>query len=165
MSRFFRVILLVALGATLVSCSKFRTYSGPEITRVVVLKGVRQMHLFHNETVIVSYPIELGFTPIGAKQEEGDGRTPEGRYYVDRKNPDSEYHLSVGINYPDEADIARAEEAGIDPGRDIFIHGGPVKAKDRGRPDWTAGCIAVTNREIEDIYAMLQIGTPVDIYP
>jgi murein L,D-transpeptidase YafK len=132
---------------------------------VLVFKGSRVMYLMHGNEALAAYPVNLGFTPDGHKQRRNDGRTPEGSYIIDRKNPDSEYHLSLGISYPDEHDRAAAQEAGDDPGGDIFIHGGPTRRADRGKPDWTAGCIAVTDRQIEDIYAMVRLGTPIDIYP
>ena len=163
-----RAILLVLLVFGFVglsSCSKFKTYDGPEVTRVLVFKDARAMYLMHHDTVLESYAIDLGFAPVGHKEEQGDGKTPEGSYIIDRKNPESEFHLSLGISYPDVNDQEVAKEAGNDPGGDIFIHGGPTRASDRGRPDWTAGCIAVSNREIEDIYAMVNIGTPIDILP
>lgn len=163
-----RTLLLVVLAFSLFglsSCSKFKTYDGPEVTRILVFKESRAMFLMHHDTVLASYPIDLGFAPTGPKEERGDGKTPEGSYIIDRKNPESEFHLSLGISYPDVNDQEVAQEAGTDPGGDIFIHGGPTKARDRGRPDWTAGCIAVSDREIEDIYAMVNIGTPIDIVP
>jgi lipoprotein-anchoring transpeptidase ErfK/SrfK len=88
---------------------------------------------------------------------------PEGRYIVDRRNPKSQFHLSVGISYPDAEDIARARARGVDPGGDIFIHGAPNGQRRPPRGDWTAGCIAVKNREIEEIYSMVATGTVVDI--
>ncbi|MEM7723501.1 MAG: L,D-transpeptidase family protein, partial [Pseudomonadota bacterium] len=109
------------------------------------------------------YEIELGFAPEHHKQIEGDGRTPEGRYYIDRRNPNSAFYLSLGISYPNAADIAAAEALGESPGGDIFIHGTP-RAFAR-QDDWTIGCIAVTNREMREIYAMVQDGTVIDIYP
>ncbi len=112
-----------------------------------------------------TYPIGLGFAPEGHKQFEGDGRTPEGSYAIDRRNPDSLFHLSIGISYPNEADIAFAEAQGRSPGKDIFIHGGPRRGIDPVNVrDWTAGCISVTDRQIEEIYAMVRDGTPIDIY-
>ena len=108
--------------------------------------------------------IDLGFAPAGHKQVEGDGKTPEGTYLIDRRNPNSDFHLSIGISYPNARDIARAMAAGQDPGGDIFIHGQPNKSRGEG-PDWTAGCISVTNREMEDIYAMVTDGTPITIRP
>jgi lipoprotein-anchoring transpeptidase ErfK/SrfK len=101
--------------------------------------------------------------PKGHKRMRGDGRTPEGRYIVDRRNPKSQFHLSVGISYPDAEDIARARARGVDPGGDIFIHGAPNGQRRPPRGDWTAGCIAVKNREIEEIYSMVATGTVVDI--
>jgi murein L,D-transpeptidase YafK len=163
-----RAILLVLsmLGALgLASCSKFKTYDGPEVTRVLVFKESRTMYLMHGDTPLAAHQINLGFAPEGDKERQGDGRTPEGSYIINRKNPDSAYHLSLGINYPDDADREAAAEAGDDPGGDIFIHGGPTEPRDRNRPDWTAGCIAVTDREIEDIYAMVNVGTPIEIFP
>lgn len=160
--------LIIALSLTFVvaSCgqSKFRRYNGPEVTQVVVSKSNRKMHLLNHRKVLKTYDVGLGFMPEGHKQFEGDGKTPEGAYMIDRRNPNSNYHLSVGISYPNEQDKAFALEQGKLPGGDIFIHGYTgFKGKNRG--DWTAGCIAVTNREMEDIYAMVNDGTPVRILP
>ncbi|SIO49218.1 L,D-transpeptidase catalytic domain [Rhodovulum sp. ES.010] len=144
--------------------SKFKSYHGPDVTRVVVMKGQRQLFLMHHDTVLRTYRIGLGFAPEGDKKYEGDGRTPEGRYYIDRRNPDSDFHLSLGISYPNARDIAEARALGKSPGGDIFIHGRTWKSSGKG-PDWTAGCISVGNREIEDIYAMVRDGTVIDIFP
>jgi len=163
-----RVITKRAMGlgmlAFLAGCSsKFLTYRGPEVTRVVVYKEMRRMYLLNGKKVLRSYRIDLGFAPTGDKFISGDGRTPEGYYTIDRRNPNSQFHLSLGIDYPNERDIAEAKAMGADPGGDIFIHG-------RGRPDgflirdWTWGCIAVTNDEMEEIYAMVRDGTPIAIY-
>ncbi|MBA84101.1 MAG: hypothetical protein CML60_11670 [Rhodobacteraceae bacterium] len=159
----FLMIGLILIG--LAGCSsKFRSYHGPEVTRVVVLKEDRRMHLLHHEKVLKSYDMGLGFAPEGHKRFEGDGKTPEGHYVIDRRNPNSEFHLSVGISYPNPLDRARANASGKSPGGDIFIHGKPKKYRNAGR-DWTAGCIAVSNREMEQIYAMVKNGTPISIYP
>ncbi|HHS94867.1 MAG TPA: hypothetical protein ENK63_05990 [Rhodobacterales bacterium] len=163
--RVFLVVLAMLGLFGLASCSKFKTYDGPEVTRVLVYKEARVMYLMHHDTALASYPINLGFAPNGDKVRRNDGKTPEGSYSINRKNPDSSYHLSLGISYPDDEDRKSAREAGDDPGGDIFIHGGPTERRDRGKADWTAGCIAVTNREIEDIYAMVKVGTPIEIYP
>ncbi|GAA5076469.1 L,D-transpeptidase family protein [Roseibacterium beibuensis] len=152
--------LFLALGA---GCSRFMEYDGPEVTRVEVHKSERFLVLYHHEEILEAMPIELGFAPEGHKAQEGDGRTPEGEYVIDRRNPDSEYYLSIGISYPNAEDIAAAEEAGVSPGGDIFIHGTPREF--RGDEDWTAGCIAVTNREMRRIYAMVEDGTPIIIHP
>lgn len=145
--------------------SKFRSYDGPPVTQVVVEKGDRQMFLLSGKTVLKAYDIGLGFQPIGHKLYEGDGRTPEGIYFIDRLNPNSQYHLSLGISYPDPTDKARAMMLGQHPGGDIMIHGrGPYGIKQNAR-DWTAGCIAVNDDEIEEIFAMVKTGVPVVIYP
>ncbi|EDM73144.1 ErfK/YbiS/YcfS/YnhG family protein [Roseobacter sp. AzwK-3b] len=155
-------LLLVALTAC--SGSKFRTYNGPEVTRIIVNKGEREMHLLHHGRVLRSFDIHLGFAPEGHKQVEGDGKTPEGEYFIDRRNPNSSFHLSIGISYPNEMDVARAASMGMSPGGDIFIHGAPQTVR-RHRPDWTEGCIAVTDKEMEIIYAMVKDGTPITINP
>ncbi len=161
----FRSFLALFALAVLSGCagSKFQTYNGPEVTNVLVFKEERVMHLLHYDQILRSYEFELGFAPNGDKDQEGDGRTPEGTYFVDRRNPNSDFHLSIGINYPNEEDIAEAEALGVDPGGDIFIHGTPRKF--RRQDDWTWGCIAVTNREMEEIYAMVRDGTQVNIFP
>jgi murein L,D-transpeptidase YafK len=156
----FLVLGLAACGGN----SKFRTYNGPAVTKVVVYKGARKMQMFHNDRVLKTYDISLGFAAAGHKQFEGDGKTPEGAYFIDRRNPRSRYHLSLGISYPNLADIAFAESQGKEPGGEIFIHG---KTGYRGdnNGDWTFGCIAVPDRKMEDIYAMVRDGTPIYIYP
>ena len=153
---------LVALGAC--SSSKFKRYNGPQVTYVIVNKGDRRMYLMHHDKVLESYDIKLGFAPVGHKVYEGDGRTPEGIYMIDRRNPNSRFHLSIGINYPNEMDRARAEALGKSPGGDIFIHGQKT-AKDKNRSDWTWGCISVSNDEMEEIYAMVGDNTPIALNP
>ncbi|MDT1060685.1 L,D-transpeptidase family protein [Paracoccus sp. CPCC 101403] len=145
--------------------SKFKSYNGPPVTQVVVKKGERKMYMVSGTQVIASYDVNLGNQPVGAKQFEGDGKTPEGMYFIDRKNPRSRYHLSVGISYPAAKDIAYAASMGLRPGGDIMIHGLGPDGRMLNRPDWTAGCIAVNDEEIEDIFAMLNTGVPVFIYP
>jgi murein L,D-transpeptidase YafK len=159
-----RILALTLLCLALVAgCSRFATYNGPEVTRIEVHKSSRTMYLFHHDEVLESYEFELGFAPVGDKQVQGDGRTPEGSYIIDRRNPNSAYYLSIGISYPNEEDIAEAEALGQSPGGDIFIHGTtrPFRRVD----DWTAGCIAVSNRDMRQIYAMVQDGTAIDLYP
>lgn len=161
----FLSLLLLPLMLLLSACGEppIPTYTGPEVTRIVVLKGARQMYLMHHDEVLESYEFELGFAPEGDKQVEGDGRTPEGRYTIDRRNPNSNFYLSIGISYPNEQDIAEAEALGQSPGGDIFIHGTPRPF--RGREDWTVGCIAVSNAEMRQIYSMVNLGTVIDIFP
>lgn len=160
-----RLLLIFVVAFGLSACSsKFKTYDGPEVTRIYVLKGERRMLLMNNDKTLKDYRIGLGFAPFGDKQFEGDGRTPEGEYFIDRRNPDSRYHLSIGISYPAPHDIAEARALGVSPGGDIFIHG-RGKFYQKGREDWTAGCIAVKDEEIEDIYAMVRDGTPITVLP
>jgi len=164
---FSRRKLLLATGAAaaVAGCGggpRFKTYNGPEVTRIQVQKADRKMYLLHQSEVLRGYDVELGFAPVGDKKVEGDGKTPEGRYLIDRRNPRSSFHLSLGISYPNEDDIAEAAALGQSPGGDIFIHGRSNRRGPRG-PDWTAGCISVDNKEIEDIYAMVQLGTVIDI--
>lgn len=144
--------------------SKFRSYDGPAVTQILIIKGDRVMHLLNGRQALKTYKVDLGFDPVGPKQVEGDGRTPEGLYRIDRRNPNSTYHLSLGISYPNAADIAKAEAMGKDPGGDIFIHGEARKDWGKiGTPDWTAGCISVTDDEMEEVYAMVRDGTPIFI--
>jgi murein L,D-transpeptidase YafK len=161
----FSLMLPVVTGLS--ACSKpaprFLSYDGPDVTQIYVAKDRRRMYLLNGADVLASYDVGLGFTPEGHKAESGDGRTPEGLYFIDRRNPNSAYHLSIGISYPNAADRAAAEAAGVEPGGDIFIHGTAANGA-RGR-DWTAGCIAVTDEEMEQIYAMVQDGTPIYITP
>jgi murein L,D-transpeptidase YafK len=154
------------LGIGLGGCapSKFKRYNGPEVTRIVVQKSQRRMYLLHHDKVLESYAIDLGYAPVGTKQFEGDGKTPEGSYIIDRRNPNSDFHLSLGISYPTPEDVERAREVGKKAGGDIFIHGGP-RRQDRSGPDWTHGCISVSDREVEQIYAMVRDGTQIDINP
>ncbi|MBK0326060.1 L,D-transpeptidase family protein [Rhodobacteraceae bacterium F11138] len=157
--RVFGLGAMAALATTGCSTSsKFKTYNGPEVTSIVVNKGARRMYLLHDEKILRDYKFDLGFAPVGHKQFRGDGKTPEGTYLVDRHNPRSAYHLSVGISYPNARDLAFARSMGKEAGGDIFIHGQPNNSKAKGR-DWTAGCIAVRNHEIEEIYAMVNRGT------
>jgi len=122
------------------------------------------MLLLSGDAVVRQYRVALGREPVGRKQQEGDGRTPEGRYTVDRRNPRSNYHLSLRLSYPNEADRVRAREAGVSPGGDIMIHG-LKPGVDHPATDWTEGCIAVTDREMEEIWELVTDGTGVEIYP
>lgn len=132
---------------------------------IVIWKKRRKMVLFNQSTPIKEYSIRLGFNPIGHKIREGDGRTPEGKYLIDRVNLNSQYHRSLGISYPNDKDKAIAKTRGFDPGGEIFIHGGPRKNWFFNFfRDWTAGCIAVTDREIEEIFSLVPIGTVIYIY-
>jgi murein L,D-transpeptidase YafK len=138
-----------------------------QIDRILIEKAARRLTVFRGETAIRSYGIRLGFSPEGDKEREGDGRTPEGSFRIDQRNGASAYHLSLGINYPRPEDRARAAAAGVSPGGDIFIHGQP---NGLGRVvtlpwDWTAGCIAVSDAAIEELWHIAPVGTAVEIRP
>jgi murein L,D-transpeptidase YafK len=142
---------------------RFLAYDGPQVTSLVVFKARRSLHLFHNDTELRGYPIQLGFAPEGHKQFQGDGKTPEGDYWISHRNPQSQFHLSIKISYPNDADRTYARALGRDPGGDIFIHGTP--RRHRNTPDWTAGCIAIGNRQMEEVYAMVDPGTMIFLRP
>lgn len=137
--------------------------------RVIVEKGARTLTLFRDGTALKTYRVALGQAPVGHKEEEGDGRTPEGLYQIDFHKADSDYHLALHISYPNARDTERANLRGVLPGGDIMIHGlrngtGAIGAAHRLR-DWTAGCIAVTDDEIEEIWRAVDDGTPIEIRP
>ena len=164
MKAVFRVMLVVVALTVLATCgTKFRTYNGPAVTAIEVHKAERRMYLLNGTEVLKVYKIRLGGNPVGPKQFEGDSKTPEGSYFISHRNPNSAYHLSLGISYPNDTDRAYAAAAGKPPGGDMFIHGANNNGSSRG--NWTAGCIAVTDNKIEEIYAMVQPGTPINIFP
>ena len=164
MHRILIAALLVATAFLSGCASKFQAYEGPEVTRILVFKEKRLLALMHERETLKVYRFKLGFEPTGHKVQSGDGKTPEGHYYIDRRNPDSDFHLSIGISYPNARDVQVARRLGVSPGGDIFIHGTPRKFR-RVEEDWTWGCIAVSNKEMEEIYAMVRTGTPISIYP
>ncbi len=137
------------------------------IDRIVVEKAARRMVLWQKGKPLRTYRIALGFSPAGDKERQGDGRTPEGLFQIDRRNGQSAYHLSLGIDYPQPADRARAAAGGYDPGGDIMIHGQPNGRAGKAvlKGDWTAGCMALTDAEIKEVWAVTPIGTPVEIRP
>ena len=142
-------------------------YAAAPVDFVLVRKSARQLVLFANGRAIRTYAgIQLGDAPVGPKHFEGDERTPEGRYRIDYRNPHSAYHLSLHISYPDAQDRAFASARGYSPGGAIFIHGQP-NALPAGRVegDWTDGCIALSNAEIEEVWAAVPDGTPIEIAP
>lgn len=138
-----------------------------QIDRIVIEKAARRLTVYRDGDSLRSYTIRLGFAPEGDKTRQGDGKTPEGVFSIDRRNPESAYHLSLGIDYPQPQDRARAAAAGADPGGDIFIHGQPNGLGRIGAIpyDWTAGCIAVSDAEIEELWRITPIGTKVEIRP
>lgn len=142
---------------------------GVKADRIVVLKSERRLILQREGRELKAYPIALGGTPTGHKRQQGDGRTPEGEYVVDWRNPESKFFLSLHISYPNAADSARASAAGLDPGGNIMIHGLPAHYRgpepDRFHVDWTEGCIGVGNSAMQEIWTMVENGTTVEIRP
>jgi murein L,D-transpeptidase YafK len=139
------------------------------IDQIVVEKAARKLSIFANGRKLKSYRVALGRNPVGRKEQEGDMKTPEGIYKIDSRNPHSDFHLALHISYPSDEDIARATERGVPAGFDIMIHGirnglGWIGAFHR-RHDWTAGCIALTDEEIEELWRVTPDGTPVEIWP
>lgn len=136
---------------------------------MVLDKSERQLTMYYRGQKVRTYAVALGKNPVGAKARRGDGRTPEGVYYIEGRNPESTYHLSLRISYPNATDRARAEASGVATGGDIMIHGLPrafatVGALHR-QQDWTEGCVAVTNEEIEEIWRAVPNGARILIQP
>jgi len=143
--------------------------TGTIADRVVVWKSKRQLELYANGRLLKRYAVSLGRNPVGPKLQEGDNRTPEGLYTAELHNPHSSFHLALKVPYPSPADRAAAAKRGVAPGSDIMIHGmanglGLIGRFHR-RVDWTAGCIAVTNSEIDEIYRAVPDGTAIEIRP
>jgi murein L,D-transpeptidase YafK len=141
----------------------------PMADAIVVHKSTRQMELKRRGQVLRNYKIQLGLRPSGAKEEEGDFRTPEGVYRLARRNPRSDYFLSIEISYPNDTDLARAKRMHVKPGSNIMIHGlpnVPRKTSDYyAHVDWTDGCIAVSNADMVEIWLMTRPDTPIEILP
>ena len=142
---------------------------GTAIDRIVVEKAARKLSIFRDGNEIKSYRIALGGNPVGAKQEEGDMKTPEGIYKIDSRNPQSSFHLALHISYPSDEDKLRAAARGVSAGSDIMIHGiqngrGWIGTFHRWK-DWTAGCIALTDEQIEELWRATPDGTTVEIRP
>jgi len=138
-------------------------------TSILIEKQARRLTLWQNDIALKAYDVSLGGDPVGQKQQEGDSRTPEGRYAIQFKHPKSRFHLALRISYPNDEDRQRAKQRKISPGGDIMIHGLPNGMGWLGsmalRRDWTDGCIAVTNSQIEEIWSLVDVGTPVEIKP
>jgi murein L,D-transpeptidase YafK len=152
----------LAMGAAPARAAYVQTRS-VTANHLVVSKSNRVLALMNGAEELRKYEVHLGFQPQGHKSQSGDGRTPEGRYYIDRRNPRSDFFLSLGVSYPNAIDMARARAMGVRPGGDIFIHGGPKRTVDRRKKDWTAGCIAVSDEEMEEIWSMVPTGIPITI--
>ncbi|MEQ8244280.1 MAG: L,D-transpeptidase family protein [Fulvivirga sp.] len=159
-------ILILLLLSSLLGYNYWPEDSLPEdiiAAKLVVHKSQRILELWSKNEIIKTYKISLGQNPVGHKEQEGDSKTPEGVYYINDKNPNSQFYLNLGISYPNANDKKNA----ANPGGDIKVHGlrngiGFIGKLHR-LLDWTDGCIAVTNAEIEELYRTVEIGTPIEI--
>ncbi len=155
------------LGCIVVFASQ--AVAQPLIDKVRIHKSARTLSLIVKDKVIKTYYVSIGFSPRGHKVCEGDGRTPEGTYYIEGRNMESPYHRSLRISYPNSRDVEQAQNQGLNPGGDIMIHGLPPELTYLGKSHvthmWTRGCVAVTNQEIEEICSLVDDGTPVEILP
>ncbi len=154
-------------------CAFFLNFSLPEaawaftrVDTVLVVKSERMLYLKSNGEIFRRYPVALGPVPWGHKQQEGDERTPEGRYILDYKNSESRFYKSIRVSYPNLHDRLRAEQLGVDPGGNIMIHGQPEGAEEGAQLfNWTDGCIAVSNEHMDEIWQLVTVGTPIEILP
>jgi murein L,D-transpeptidase YafK len=162
----FAVVCAVAITALLVWANwpGESLAEGATADRVVVWKSKRQLELYAHGKLLKSYAVSLGRNPVGPKLREGDKRTPEGLYAIESHNPRSSFHKALKVSYPSAADRIAAAQRGVAPGGDIMTHGIRMGGLQR-RADWTAGCMAVTNPEIEEIYRAVPDGTPIEIRP
>jgi murein L,D-transpeptidase YafK len=168
----FGLALAAAIGLDLSKINRKIPQSAPpqeRATLVLVEKQARRLSLMRHGETLKAFDMALGGNPIGHKQQEGDRRTPEGRYVIDFKNARSRFHLALRISYPDDRDRERARARSANPGSDIMIHGLPNGlgwlSQIHLLRDWTDGCMAVTNSQIDEIWAMVDVGTPVQINP
>jgi murein L,D-transpeptidase YafK len=164
----FSVIFTLFLSSLLFFSPAFASVEKAD--KVVVIKSKRVMLLLNNGEILKAYRISLGKHPVGHKTRQGDQKTPEGTYVIDSRIPDSKFYLALHISYPNDSDIKNAQKLGIDPGGDIVIHGlpnglGKKIGKLHRMTDWTDGCIALTNSEIEEIWKLIPDGTTIEIKP
>jgi murein L,D-transpeptidase YafK len=166
------IVVLALLGAALVAPDADAQLPRLEQLKadlVVVYKAKRQLQLRREGEILKIYRIALGSAPRGAKRKEGDGRTPEGVYTLDWRNARSNFYRSIHVSYPHPRDLDHAERWGVSPGGLIMLHGLPngLRAEHLGHPwsDWTNGCIGLTNQEMDEIWAKVDDGTPIIIYP
>jgi murein L,D-transpeptidase YafK len=161
-----RIGLLIVLAAGLYCLAAAATV---QADKIVILKSARTMTLLSGAKTLRTYKIALGSVPVGPKRVEGDHKTPEGDYRIDAKNSHSQFHLSLHISYPSAADQERARAIGARPGGAIMIHGLARPFAYLGslhrQTDWTDGCVAVTNAEIDEIWKLVPVGTKVEIRP
>lgn len=166
---FILILIITVIGFFAYSQADKPIDKSVTIDKIVVEKGKRRLNLYSNDKLIKTYKISLGQNSKGDKEFEGDKKTPEGQYLINDKNPNSGYHKNIGISYPNKEDIKHAEKLGKKPGGEIKIHGLKNGLGWIGKAhllmDWTAGCIALTNKEIDELYEVVEIGTPIEIKP
>jgi murein L,D-transpeptidase YafK len=164
-----RLRCLSILAAFLLLSLLAHAATPPRADKIVILKSARTMTLFSGGKAFKTYTVALGSVPVGPKRLEGDHKTPEGIFTIDARNPRSQFHLALHISYPQAADRERARSLGARPGGAVMIHGLPKAYAYLGalhrQTDWTDGCIAVTNAEIEEIWKLAPVGTRVEIRP
>ena len=166
--KFLALVLILSIPLAAKTKAHVRVHQ-EAADKIIIVKSSRTMTLMSGERVLKTYKVALGTEPVGAKQKHGDHKTPEGNYIIDAKNPHSQFHLSLHISYPNAADRQRARKLDVSPGGDIMIHGlmpqyAWMGAQHR-ETDWTDGCVAVTNAEIEEIWELVPVGTRVEIRP
>lgn len=154
-----------------ITSTQEKQYSSLFADKVVVRKSERKLYLVKKDKPFRTYRISLGFRPEGHKQRQGDGRTPEGRYYLDRRSSSGKFRKSLHVSYPSYGDRLHARRRGVDPGGMIMVHGQPVGGSNNdlrqqiSKEDWTQGCIAVSNMAIDEIWGHTLDGTPIEILP
>ena len=164
------IISFFIIGAAIYNlCPEQKLPQNTEIDYIIVKKSDRQLLAYAKHKLIKTYKISLGDSPVGHKESEGDEKTPEGVYVINAKNPNSGYHKNLGVSYPNKKDIAKAKLLGKDPGGDIKIHGirnhlGFIGNFQRFF-DWTNGCMALTNNEVDELFYTVNIGTKIEIRP
>jgi murein L,D-transpeptidase YafK len=161
-------LLSAAVLSPLAHASSNKQHSA-KIDLVVVNKSQSRLSIIRDGKTIKSYLIAMGDAPNGHKLKEGDQRTPQGRYFLDYKKSDSAFYKSIHISYPNEEDKLRADALGISPGGMIMIHGenprSTMSPEEAQKYNWTNGCIAVTNKEMDELWRMIDPGTPIEIWP
>lgn len=161
-------VFLLFFCCHLVSSQSTQSMLG-DVEHIVVKKKQRVLEVYTNGQLLKTYKISLGFAPVGHKECEGDGKTPEGNYYIASKNSKSQFHLSLKISYPSDADKKAAKKRGVSPGGDIMIHGLGKSFAWMGAShtmrDWTLGCAALTNEEMTELFSAVKVGTSVEIRP
>lgn len=173
MAKRINSIIRVVISILVFGCWLFQPVAASaslaKADKVLVIKSKRLLILMKNGEILKAYKVALGKQPKGHKTNAGDRKTPEGTYILDSRNPESKFHKAIHISYPNDKDILNAQKLGVSTGGAIMIHGLPDSLESIGRDhrnwDWTDGCIAVTNSEIEEIWRLVSDGTPIEIKP